>query len=204
MNRHLVLLLVADLLLVTTGCTTRNASPADRGTLPISEERQMKGAAATLEESCALLNTRDLASIFPTHTETILPKPKITSVDHPAFSMQRAPGMETSCVYYSFYLPGSHSEIVLQVNYWLDVPRSGSAFQAWQQAWTSSALNKQAAPRIGDGSFYANGQVSFKRADLYMTVAATETDWNLSLASDRNKQLALERQVAEDMLSHLQ
>ncbi len=191
-------------LLLVCGCTTRSpgrASTSGASTLrPTPPERDL----SSLEASCALLNTRDLASFFPTHTETILPKPQIGPVGHPAFSTDNAPGTETSCVYYTFYLPGSHSEVVLQVNYWLDVPASASSAQAWRQAWAAaSAQQTQTAPGIGDGSFYADGRLSFRNGDVYMTVEATETDWNLSTASDRSKQLILERRVAADIISHL-
>ncbi len=198
MNRHRFALLFVAALLTSSGCSgvRSNISPGS-ARLRVAPTFAVSNS---LVDSCALLNTHDLASLFPTHTETILPKPQISQVSHPAFFEGRAPGTETSCVYYSYYLPGSHSEIVLQVNYWLDVPGSGST----SQAWNASMRNAQSVPGIGDGSFYQDGQLNFKMGGLYMTVAATETDWNLSMTSDRNKQLALEKQVAEDMLSHLQ
>ncbi len=201
MNRHLLLFLAAVPLWVMTGCSATKTGAAVSGAASVSGQQT---TAAAIEASCALLNTHDLASIFATHTETIMPKPMIASVDHPAFSMQPASGTETSCVFHTFYLPGSHSEIVLQVNYWLDIPGSESASEAWQQAWTASMRNAQSISGVGDGSFYKDGQLDFKKGNLYMTVAATETDWNLSIASDRSKQLALEKQVAEDMARRMQ
>ncbi len=194
--------LLIALALAICGCSTAKARGASIKAVasPVGQT-----TASSLERSCALLNTRDLASIFPTHTETILPKPQIAQVDHPIFSASNAPGAETSCVYYSFYLPGSHSEVVLQVNYWLDLPASASAEPLWKQDWTSArAAGTNGLSGIADAAFYKNGRLSFQKDDVYVTVQAVETDWNSGSASDMQKQLAVEKQIATDILSHLQ
>ncbi len=104
----------------------------------------------------------------------------------------------------AFYLPGSHSEILLRVNYWLDAPDT-DAGAVWMQAWSAaSAQGAQPLPGIGDSAFSRNGRLSFRKQELFVTLTAVETDWNLGASSGRDKQLALEMKIAEDMIAHFQ
>ncbi len=209
MNKHLFALLLLGPLLATSGCASLNLADAAKAGTPASNSPPPSSSTAetslsSLEESCRLLNTHDLAGFFPTHTETILPKPQINQVNHPAFFEAQAPGMETSCVYYTFHLPGSHTETVLQVNYWLDWPDSPSVAQAWSQGWAEAGASaSQGAQAIADSAFYKESRLSFKEGDVYMIVEAVETDWNLNSSAGRARQLAVEEQLAGDMLSHL-
>jgi hypothetical protein len=202
--------ILAGLLLVASACTSvypatslhARANASSETTAPQSTPAE--AALGSLEDSCGLINSRDLAHLFNGHTETMLPKPQINQVVHPAFATGAAPGTETSCVYYTFHLPGSHAEVVLQVNYWLDVPTSSSADSAWTRDWAvANAGAGQAMPRLADEAFYKNGRLSFKENDFYVTLQAIETDWNLESPGGSEKQLATERQIAIDMLARM-
>jgi hypothetical protein len=203
MRKRVIIPWLVGMLLVSSGCSAKDLRYSLGGTAPAQKSSPAQLSLGHIEDSCGLLNTRDLAGIFPTHTETILPKPGIASVDHPAFSVQHAPGRETSCDYYSFYLPGSHSEIVLQVHYQLGVPASASAAQVWQQAWAAALAAGTAEPGIADGAFYRDGLLSFEKDNFYLTIEATETDRDLSTASDRGKQLTVERKLGQDIVARL-
>ena len=171
---------------------------------PLPQPAPTESLVIRLVNSCGLLNNRDLASFFNSHTEVVLPTPQISQVNHPIFSTGNAPGTETSCVYYTFHLPGSIKEIVLQVNYWVDVPASTTSSQAWAQDWTrANSKATQNISGIADGAFTKDGQLTFKKGDLYVTIGAVETDWNLKVSSDVGKQLAVEQQVALDILKRL-
>jgi len=158
----------------------------------------------TLIYSCSLLDSYDLASFFPGHAEVMLPEPQVTEVNRPIFSAGNASGTETTCVYYTFYLPGSKSQVVLQANYWLYVPASNAPAEAWPQDWTDAISQaSQTIPDLGDGSFVKNGRLTFKKNDLYVTIEANETDLDLKTPAGLDKQIAIEKQIAQDMLERL-
>lgn len=158
----------------------------------------------TLIYNCKLLDSHDLASFFPSHAEVVLPEPQVTHVDHPIFSTGNAPGTETSCVYYTFHLPGSKEEVVLQVTYWLDLPASTAPAETWSQEWAQAkAQAEQIIPALGDEAFFYNGRMTFKTNDLYVTVEATETNLDPNTPAGVDKQLAIEKQIALDILGRL-
>ncbi len=204
--------ILISLWLSTAGCSpatsASKASLAVTGTpaapiTPASQATPAEASFSSVEASCGLLNTHDLAGFFPTHTETILPKPQINPIDHPLFAAGSASGMETTCAYYTYHLPGSLAEVALQVSYWLDRPDSDSAGQAWSQDWPVASAQGQTLVGIGDDAFFKDGRLYFKKGSLYVTVTATETDWNLNSPTGMDKQLGVEKQVALDMLSHM-
>lgn len=218
MKSHFMVTALIALMLAASACTvTANTSPP-RST-SVSPTRGVSGGTSAtpapqtvptesnverLSKSCDLLNSRDLASFFTSHAEVMLPQPQIRQVDHPIFSTGNAPGTETSCVYYTFHLPGSSTEVVLQVNYWVEIPASSAASQAWAQDWAQAkSKDVQALSGIGDDAFCNNGRLNFKKGDLYMTIEAQETDLDLKTPTGVNKQLTIEKQVALDMLNRL-
>ena len=218
MNKFFIITTLIVLLLTISACSVAGNTPtpvsssvvptletSEKPTVtPLPQPAPTESLVSRLVKSCGLLNNRDLASIFTSHTEVILPTPQIIQVDHPIFSTGNAPGTETSCVYYTFHLPGSIKEIVLQVNYWVDVPVSATPSQAWTQDWTqANSKATQNISGIADGAFTKDGQLTFKKGDLYVTIGAVETDWNLKVSSDVGKQLAVEQQVALDILKRL-
>ena len=219
MNKLFIITTLIALLLMTSACSVAGNTPklvgpsvvptlgtTEKPTVtPLPQPAPTESLVSRLVNSCGLLNNRDLASFFTSHTEVILPTPQISQVDHPIFSTGNTPGTETSCVYYTFHLPGSIKEIVLQVNYWVDIPASGTPGQAWVQDWTqANSKATQTISGIADGAFTKDGQLIFKKGNLYVTIGATETDWNLKVSTDVGKQLAIEKQVALDMLKRLE
>lgn len=190
----LSILIIVGLLLITSGCATATPSPSYIMT---------QTAANTLIDTCNLLDSRDLANLFTSHTEVILPKPQINDVEHPIFSKGHASGTETSCIYYAFFHPGLKSEVMLQVNYWLDVPAPNASAQAWSQDWTQAkSVATQNISNLGNEAFFNNGQLTFKMDNWYVTVEATETDLDLKTPVGVNQQVAIEKQLAIDMLDH--
>jgi hypothetical protein len=188
------ILTLIGLLLITSGCATASPSPSYIMT---------QTAANTVIDTCDLLNSRDLANLFTSHAEVILPKPQINDVEHPIFSTGHASGTETSCVYYAFYHPGSKSEVMLQVNYWLDVPAPTASAEAWSQDWAQAkSVATQTISGLGNEAFFNNGQLTFKMDNWYVTVEATETDLDLKTPVGVNQQVAIEKQIAIDMLDH--
>ena len=190
----LSILIIIGLLFITSGCATATPAPSYIMT---------QTAATTLINSCELLDSRDLANLFTSHTEVILPKPQTNDVEHPIFSIGHASGTETSCIYYAFYHPGLKSEAMLQVNYWLDVPAPNASVQAWSQDWAQAkAVATQNISGLGNEAFFNNGQLTFKMDNWYVTVEATETDLDLTTSVGVNQQIAIEKQLAVDMLDH--
>ena len=193
MHKLLIPILVG-LLLITSGCATASPPPSYVMT---------QTAANTVIDTCGLLDSRDLANLFTSHTEVILPKPQINQVEHPIFSKGHASGTETSCIYYAFYHPGSKSEVMLQVNYWLDIPAPNASAQAWSQDWTQAkSVATQNIPDLSNDAFFKDGQLTFKMDNWYVTVEATETDLDLKTPVGVNQQIAIEKQIAVDMLDH--
>jgi hypothetical protein len=217
MNKILIGTILVVLLLTTSACAaTGSTSPSSGSTVgqspttsgsvatPTSQATPTESANNILTDSCYLLDSRDLASFFTSHTEVQLPAPQISQVRHPVFSPRSAAGTETSCVYYTFHLPGSDREVVLQVNYWVDVPSSSTSSDAWVQAWDQAKSQaSQLVPGIGDDAFIKDNRLTFRASDVYVTVEATETDLDLKTSAGLNKQGAIEKQLALDMLSRL-
>lgn len=220
MNRLVRVALFAVLLLTVSACSVTgstamptnspvpvvppSATPKAITASPPPQPASTSSAVNSLIDSCALLNSHDLASFFTSHAEVVLPKPEIKQVEHPIFSTGNAPGTETSCVYYTFHLPGSKSEVMLQVNYWLDLPAPTAPADAWAQDWTQTKSEATQTVSIsGNEAFFNKGQLTFKTDNWYVTVEATETDLNLNTSAGVNQQLAIEKQVAVDMLARL-
>jgi hypothetical protein len=192
MHKLLILTLIG-LLLTTSGCASASPSPSYVMT---------QTAANTVIDTCDLLNSRDLANLFTNHTDVILPKPQVDEVEHPIFATGHASGTETSCEFYAFYLPGSKSEVMLQVNYWIDVPAPYASAELWNDDWTQArSTAAQTVSDLGNEAFFKDGQLSFKMDNWYVTVEATESDLDLKTPVGANQQLAIEKQIAIDMLA---
>jgi len=216
MKMYLVVTTIIMLLLTTSACAVSGNTSAPTGPTEILSTKTPEESTATstsqpeltespvniLTNSCHLLDSRDLASFFTSHTEIQLPKPQISQVTHPIFSTENAAGKETSCDFYAFHLPGSSAEVMLQVNYWVDVPSPSASSDVWTQAWTQA--KSKAAQRdmsgIGDDSFYTDGRLTFKKGNLYVTIEAAETDLDLKTPTGLDRQVAIEKQIALDML----
>ena len=225
MNKPFIISMFIGLLLIATGCSGATPGASEQinisasNTTPVPSSAATVGAASAipspqstptgvdsraLEDGCGLLDSRDLAGFFPPHVETQLPKPQLNQVDHPIFSEMKTPGTETSCIYYTFYRPGSIKMVMLQTTYWVDIPASAVVSQAWAQAWAeASSRALRTVSDIADGAFYNNGRLSFKEGNMYVTVEAIETDWRLDSSANLDKQFLLEKQIALDLLSHL-
>jgi hypothetical protein len=191
---------------VANGVTPSQIAPVTLppATIPLLSSSPAETAIEPLVDRCKLLDSHDLASFFPGHAEVMLPEPQVTEVNHPAFLPGNTPGTETNCVYYTFYLPGSRSQVVLEANYWLYVPAQNTLPEALHQDWTKAISQaSQTIPDLGDGAFFRNGRLTFKKNELYATIEANETDLDLKTSAGVDKQIAIEKQIALDMLRHL-
>ena len=94
---------------------------------------------------------------------------------------------------------------MLQVNYWVDFPSFSSSGDAWSTAWkqAKSEAVQQNIPGLGNDSFYKSGRLTFEKGDLYVTIEAIETDIDLKTQAGMDRQNAIEKQVALDMLNRM-
>lgn len=199
--------------LITPSPIEPTAAPSPAGptatpvpTVPIatSAPTPQSTTASLITSRCSLLNSHDLASLYPTHTEVMLPTPQVSQVNHVVFSTQDVSANEISCIYYVFYLPGSANGEVLQVNYWVDTPNQATP-AAWAKVWDDA--NSQAAQSIsgiGDGAFYENGKMTFKKGDIYVTieVIGTSNDLDTNTSAGVEQQIKIEKQIAEAALKN--
>jgi hypothetical protein len=219
MNRLLKCLLIS-FLFAAAGCSGARGTSSLGLLTPTSEPTQaaritpssfepittpVPGSTDSLITSrCSLLDSYNLASLYTTHTEVILPTPQVSQVNHAIFSTQSISADEISCVYYVFHLPGSVNEQVLQVSYWVDTPARATP-TAWAQVWTdASSSASQAISGIGQGAFYEAGKLTFKKGDFYVTieVVGTSDTLNTSTPAGLTDQLKIEKQVALDALKN--
>jgi hypothetical protein len=219
MNRLLKYLIIS-LFFAAAGCSGARSTSSPGLLTPTSEPTQAtritpspSGPIATPNQSstdslitsrCSLLDSYDLANLYTTHTEVVLPTPQVSQVNHVAFSTQSVSADEISCVYYVFHMPGSVNEQVLQVSYWVDTPARATP-AAWAKVWTeASSSASQAISGIGEGAFYEAGKLTFKKGDFYVTieVVGTSDTLNTSTPAGMADQLKIEKQVALDALKN--
>jgi hypothetical protein len=98
----------------------------------------------------------------------------------------------------------SHTGQTLQVSYWVDTPAQVTP-AAWAQVWTdASSRVSQSVSGIGEGAFYKDGKLAFKKGDIYTTieVEGTGASLNTSTPAGMEDQLKIEKQVALDALKN--
>jgi hypothetical protein len=155
-------------------------------------------------DQCTLLDSRDLASLYSS-AEVVLPQPQTSQVDHAIFSVQKIPVIETSCTYYVFHKPGKAVTQMLQITYWVDTPNQASS-SAWVQVWSDAAANTnnaQAVPGLGDGAFFKDGRLTFKKDNAYVTIEAIGTALNTSTSAGAAQQIQIEKQIAQDAYNRM-
>jgi hypothetical protein len=153
--------------------------------------------------SCSLLTSRDVASLFSS-AEVEGPKHQVSQVNHLVFSTAAISATESSCIYYTFHEPGSKDMELLQVTYWVDIPEQ-AAPSAWAQVWVdASSKAGQTVSGIGDGAFYNDGRLTFKKGSLYVTIEIVGTNLNTDTSAGVNQQIEMEKRIALDALSRLE
>jgi hypothetical protein len=204
------------------GTTAVLAQPASTATLaietaPVLSTAQVEGtstptpvgtpspaqvAIERLTGSCNLLNSNDLATIFST-AETIRGQPQIDQVGRPVFSSAEAPARELSCIYYTYHRPGSASEEMIQVTYWVDLPDQ-PASPAWSQLWAMARSRAaQRVPGVGDDAFYDRGRLTFKEGSAYVTLEVLGTALSSGGTPGALDQLDVERRLALNAVDRL-
>ena len=189
-----------------TGSTS--SPPSDSGAAVTSTPSLPKASPPTLgntlkmANSCDLINSYDLASLFPAHNEIIRDAPKTGPVSHPPFSQVAAAGTQETCVFYDFHQPGKVSGWMLQVTYLVDTP-DPSAQQAWAQAWSANAKSGQPVSDLGVEAFASGANLFIKKGNTYLTFESVDTHLNLKTAAGMQQVLAYNEQLAKDGLPNL-
>ena len=179
------------------------ATPAPTEPTPTSTLSPTSTVPASLTQDCSLLNSQDLASFYSS-AEVVLPTPKVSAVNQVAFSSQKVSANEVACTYYVFHLPGSKDMQMMQVDYWLDTPDQATS-SAWTQVWTEAESQaSQSITGIGDGAFYQNGKLTFKKGEIYVTIDVSDTSNSLSTNTQKgtDQRIKVEKEIAADMLKH--
>lgn len=182
--------------------TSTQVNPSPVQLTPVPSASTESSEFYRLTNSCELLNSHDLASLFSS-AEVVLPTPQVSQVNQVIFSKENSQAEEIICTYYVFHNPGSKDMVLLQVTYWVVLPDQTKP-SVLAQVWTDAkSQTTQAIPGIGDGAFYENGRLTFKKGDIYVTIEVTGTQINPSTRSGESQQLELEKQVALDALNRL-
>lgn len=92
---------------------------------------------------------------------------------------------------------------MLQVSYWVDIPRQATP-AAWAQVWKDAdSKGVQTVAGVGDGAFFENGRLTFKKNDIYITIEAIGTYFNSGTSTVVDQQVQIEKQLALDVLGRL-
>lgn len=160
------------------------------------------GSTLKMANSCDLINSYDLASLFPPHNEIIRDAPKTGPVSQPPFSQAAAAGTQETCLFYDFHQPGKATGWMLQVTYLVDTP-DPSAQQAWAQAWSAAAKSGQPVNDLGVEAFASGANLFIKKGNTYLTFESTDTHLNMKTAAAMQQVLAYNEQLAKDGLQNL-
>jgi hypothetical protein len=187
----------------TPAATPTNPATVGPSEAPLVPSPQPEGTMSyRLMNSCNLLSSRDLASLFSS-AEVEEPKHQVRQVNHLVFSTATISATESSCVYYVFHKPGSKDMEMLQVTYWVDIPDQ-AAPSAWAQVWVDARSKAgQAVSGIGDDAFYNDGRLTFKKDSLYVAIEIVGTNLNTDTSAGVNQQIEMEKRMALDALSRL-
>ncbi len=156
-----------------------------------------------ISSSCNLIDSRDLAELFPPHNETITNTPKTGVVSHPPFSQTPAAGTETNCLFYTYHQPGKTTGWMLEVTYLIDVP-DPSTTQAWSLAWNAAkASSGKQVSGLGDDAFSDGANLYVKKGNEYITFESTQTNVNGNTPAGMSQLLSYEEQLAKAGLSRI-
>jgi len=206
------------LLILAAGCSTAQptalhppstpiqptAAPALTPTIiptPTSSGASAENALIGIANSCMLINSNDLAHLFPPHNEIVRDPPVTGRVHHPPFSDAAAAGTETSCTFYDFHQPGQLDGWMYQVTYRVAVPDPAAA-PAWSQAWQAAkATSAQPVSGLGDEAFASGANLFIKLGNIYISFESTGTQVDEKTAAGAQQLLAYEKQLAQAGLS---
>ncbi len=182
--------------------STPPPAPGEAVPTPSSAPHDINAMRAAAD-SCNLINSQDLAHLFPPHNEITYSSPKTSQVTHPPFSSAQATGTETQCVFYDFHQPGGNTGWMLQATDLADVPDS-SAVSAWSQAWTAAKEQSgKGVSGLGDEAFTQGTNLYIKKGDLYITFLAEDTHVDAKTASGVQQLIQYETQLATTAMSRL-
>jgi hypothetical protein len=151
---------------------------------------------------CKLIDSNDLAHLFPPHNEITRGETKTGQVSHPPFSNTAAPGTETSCLFFDFHLPGQKTGWLLQLTYLVDAP-DPAMVQAWSAAWDAAKANAQPVSGLGDDAFSSGPNLFIKTKSIYLSFEGIDTHLDQKTADGIKQLLAEEEQLAQAALGRL-
>ncbi len=156
-------------------------------------------ASSITAQDCALVTRHDMAGFFS--GETSQPVQKVDTVNHLIFTQDQTPGLESSCLYYTYNVSAKKTGHSYQITYWVDRPGQATQ-QQWTNLWaTTRAAAVQPVSGLGDDGFFNGGILTFKKGDLYISVQVLRMDANDQVTPA--DQLASEKLVAEKALGRL-
>jgi hypothetical protein len=173
------------------------ATPIDLNRQDPNQVRRYPGPT----EDCALITQGDVSTAFS--AEVNQPIHASNPVDRVIFSPASTSADESHCVYLAFHLSGSAKGNFNQVTYWTDRPDRATPGE-WAQVWTEAkSTAAQTVSGIGDGAFYKEGRLTFKKGSTCVTVEVVSTAWNPSTRAGANQQLEIEKRLALKALGRL-
>jgi hypothetical protein len=153
--------------------------------------------------ACKLIDSNDLAHLFPPHNEITRGDTKTAQVSHPPFSDTAAPGTETSCTFFDFHQPGVKTGWLLQVTYLVDAP-DPLMVQAWSDAWDAAkAKSGQPVSGLGDDAFSSGPNLFIKTGKVYLSFEGIDTHLDQNSPEGIQQLLAEEEQLAQAALGRL-
>ncbi len=154
-----------------------------------------------LTQACNLVNQQDMGGFFG--AETSQPLYQSNHTNQVIFPAAPVSVNEYYCLYMSFHLPSSKNGAYYQVTYWVDTPDRATPSE-WAQAWTEGESHAtQSISGVGDGAFYSDGRLTFKKGTTYVTVEVISTKIDTSIAAGVSQQIDIEKKVALTALSRM-
>ncbi len=148
---------------------------------------------------CELVTRHDIAGFFS--GETSQPVQQVKTVDHPVFSTDTVPVIESSCLLYTYNVSALKSGHSYQTTYWVDRPARNEPDQ-WAKLWSDAeSQGAQPVSGIGDEAFIKGSILTFKKGDLYVSVQVLRMDANEEASA--SDQLDLDKKVALQATSRI-
>lgn len=154
-----------------------------------------------LTKACTLVTQQDLGGFFG--AETSQPLYQLNQTNQVIFPAAPVSATEYYCLYMSFHLPSSKNGVYYQVTYWVDTPDKVTPGE-WAQTWTEGESHAtQSISGVGDGAFYSDGRLTFKKGTTYVTVEVISTKIDTGTPAGVNQQIDIEKRVALTALSRM-
>ncbi|MCL4393459.1 MAG: hypothetical protein M1482_01335 [Chloroflexi bacterium] len=211
MKVRLGIALCAALLSAAAACNTKPTPVPTQSTFdsqiaptptPINLTRSdPRLADVPLTQACNLITRQDVGGFFG--AETSQPLYRLNHADQVIFPAAPVSANDSYCVYMAFHQPSSKNGAYYQVTYWVDTPDKATPSE-WAQTWAEGKSHAaQTISGVGDGAFYGNGQLTFRKGNTYVTIEVIGTKIDTSTAAGVSQQIDIETKVALKALSRM-